>query len=159
MFRIGLGFDSHSFDKEEKKPLKLGGVIIDNEIGLKGHSDADVLLHAITDAILGAIGAPDIGQLFPSSDPKWKNADSRVFLWEALKLMREAGFRIGNLDCVIICDKPKISPYKNQIIENLSKLLKVEPSQINVKGKTTEGFCTLEGISVFCNVLLIKDLT
>ena len=159
MFRVGLGFDSHSFSKEEKKPLKLGGVVIDSEHGLKGHSDADVLLHAITDAILGAIGAPDIGQLFPPSDPKWKNADSKVFLLEALKLMREAGFRIGNLDCVIICDKPKISPYKNRIIENLSKLLKVKPSQINIKGKTTEGFCSLEGISVLCNVLLVKDLT
>jgi len=158
MFRIGLGFDSHPFEEKKTKPLKLGGVIIDTELSLKGHSDADVLLHAITDAILGAVGGPDIGELFPPSDPRWENADSQIFLKEALKLMKESNYRIVNVDCTVICDKPKISLYKGRIIENLAKLLKVESSQINIKGKTTEGFCSLNGIAVICNVLLAKRI-
>jgi len=157
MFRIGFGFDSHPFEEEKNKPLKLGGVIIPDEKGLKGHSDADVLLHAITDAILGAISTPDIGELFPPSDPKWKNANSEIFLKEALRIAQEWGYKIGNVDCTVICQRPKISPYKGKIIENLSKLLKVDKGKVNVKGKTPEGFCNLEGIAVFCNVLLVKS--
>ena len=157
MLRIGLGFDSHPFEKKSTKPLKLGGVVIDTDIGLKGHSDADVLLHAITDAILGAIGAPDIGELFPPNEERWKNADSVIFLKKALNLMHEANYRIVNLDCVIICDRPKIAPYKERIIENLATLLRVENSQINLKGKTTEGFCSSDGITVICNLLLAKS--
>lgn len=156
MFRIGFGFDSHPFDPEGDKPLKLGGVVISEELSLKGHSDADVLLHAITDAILGALSAHDIGELFPPSDPKWKNAPSEIFLKEALRLMEESGYRIGNIDCTIVCDKPKISPHKGRIIENLANLLKVDKERVNIKGKTTEGFCNIEGIAVFCNILLIK---
>ncbi|RME08933.1 MAG: 2-C-methyl-D-erythritol 2,4-cyclodiphosphate synthase, partial [Aquificota bacterium] len=104
--RIGLGFDSHGF--EEGKPLKLGGVRIEFPKGLKGHSDGDVLLHAITDAILGALGEPDIGQLFPDTDPRWKDADSVLFLQEALRRMKARGYRIVNLDCLFIADQPRI---------------------------------------------------
>ena len=156
MFRIGFGFDSHPFDPEGGKPLKLGGVIISEGLSLKGHSDADVLLHAITDAILGAIAAPDIGELFPPSDERWRDAPSEIFLREALRLMEEAGYRIGNIDCTIVCDRPKIAPHKGRIIENLAKLLKVDKGRVNLKGKTSEGFCNIEGIAVFCNTLLIK---
>ncbi len=158
MFRIGLGFDSHPFDPKGTKPLKLGGVVLDEKLSLKGHSDADVLLHAITDALLGAVGGPDIGELFPPSDPRWKNADSTIFLKEALRIVREMGYRIGNLDCVIICDRPKISPHKGKIIQNLARLLEVEESQVNLKGKTTEGFRPSDGISVICNLLLVKRI-
>jgi len=157
MFRIGLGFDSHAFEDKKNKPLKLGGVEIPSDVSLKGHSDADVLLHAITDALLGAISAPDIGQLFPPDNPTWKDADSSIFLLEALKLVKESGYKIGNLDCVIICDIPKIAPYKKKIIQNLAELLKIHESRISVKGKTTEGFIEKnKGITVICNVLLTK---
>ena len=154
MFRVGLGFDSHSFDESKNKPLKLGGVIISEEISLKGHSDADVLLHALTDALLGAVGAPDIGELFPPTSPEWKDADSVIFLNEALRIVREAGFDIVNVDCVIICNRPKISPHKEKIRENLARLLKVDSGRVNLKGKTCEGFCNGDGISVICTVLL-----
>jgi len=156
MFRIGFGFDSHPFDPEGEKPLKLGGVVVSEELSLKGHSDADVLLHAITDAILGALAAPDIGELFPPSDPQWRNAPSEIFLKEALRIMRETNYRIGNIDCTIVCDRPKISPFKGKIIESLAQLLEVDKGRVNVKGKTTEGFCSIDGIAVFCNVLLVK---
>lgn len=157
MFRVGFGFDSHPFEEKANKPLFLGGVVVSNELSLKGHSDADVLLHALVDALLGAVGAPDIGELFPPSDPKWKNANSEIFLHEALRIVRENGYRVGNIDCTLICDKPKIAPHKGKIIDNLARLLKVDKGRVNLKGKTTEGFCDLEGIAVFCTVLLIKD--
>ncbi len=153
--RIGLGFDSHAF--EEGKPLKLGGVVIDFPLGLKGHSDADVLFHAITDAILGALGEPDIGQIFPDKDPRWKKADSKVFLQEAINRMRQKGYRLINLDCVIVADKPKIAPYKDAIKENLSRMLEIAPENISIKGKTREGFCREDGIACFCTILLIHE--
>lgn len=156
MFRVGFGFDSHPFDEKPTKPLKLGGVVITDELSLKGHSDADVLLHAITDALLGAVGAPDIGELFPPSSPEWKNADSSIFLKEALRIVRESGYRIGNIDCTIVCENPKIAPHKGRIIENLAFLLEVDRGRVNIKGKTPEGFCELNGIAVFCNALLVK---
>ncbi len=153
--RIGLGFDSHAF--EEGKALKLGGVVIESSVGLKGHSDADVLLHAITDAILGALGEPDMGQIFSDKDPRWKNADSRLFLQEALRRMKEKSYRILNLDCVLIADKPKIAPHKEAIKKNLSELLSVAPENISIKGKSTEGFCKYDGIACFCTILLIHE--
>jgi 2-C-methyl-D-erythritol 2,4-cyclodiphosphate synthase len=156
MFRVGFGFDSHPFD-ENKRGLKLGGVFVEADFGLKGHSDADVLLHAITDAILGALSAPDIGELFPPSDPQWKDADSVIFLKEALKIMRENGYRIGNIDCTLVCEKPKISPLKEKIRKKLSQLLEIDEGRVNIKGKTPEGFCSLEGIAVYCVALLVKE--
>jgi len=152
MFRIGFGFDSHDF--EEGKPLVLGGVLIDFPKGLKGHSDGDVLLHALTDALLSAVGEEDIGQLFSDKDPRWKSAQSSVFLKSALEKVSKKGYMIVNVDCTLIADEPKIAPIKNKIIQNLSLLLGIEQERISVKGKTREGFCQSEGIACFCVVLL-----
>ena len=152
MFRIGFGFDSHDF--EEGKPLVLGGVLIDFPKGLKGHSDGDVLLHALTDALLSAVGEEDIGQLFSDKDPRWKLAQSSVFLKSALEKVSKKGYMIVNVDCTLIADEPKIAPIKNRIIQNLSLLLGIEQERISVKGKTREGFCQSEGIACFCVVLL-----
>ncbi len=152
MFLIGFGFDSHEF--EENKPLYLGGVYIPYKKGLKGHSDGDALIHAITDAILSALGEPDIGELFPDSDPRWKNVPSMVFLEEAIKRMRSKKFTIVNLDCTVVTNEPKIKDYKTQIKENLSSLLGIDYSKVNVKGKTREGFCKGEGLVCYCVVLL-----
>lgn len=150
--RVGTGFDSHGF--EEGKPLYIGGVKIDFPLGLKGHSDGDVLLHAITDAILGAIGEPDIGELFSDKDERWKGASSEVFLREALERMRQKGFEIVNIDCVLIADRPKIALYKQRIRERLSEILGVPQEAVSLKGKRREGFCDLDGIACLCNVLL-----
>jgi len=152
MFRIGFGFDSHDFEKG--KPLVLGGVLIDFPKGLKGHSDGDVLLHALTDALLSAVGEEDIGQLFSDKDPRWKLAQSSVFLKSALEKVSKKGYMIVNVDCTLIADEPKIAPIKNKIIQNLSLLLGIEQERISVKGKTREGFCQSEGITCFCVVLL-----
>src|SRR5215813_13405923 len=107
--RMGYGWDSHEFKRGV--PLKTGGVILPHPKGLGGHSDGDVLLHAITDALLGAVAAPDIGSLFPPSDPQWKGADSAVFLREALKRVHDAGYEIANLDSTLILSEPKIGPH------------------------------------------------
>ena len=154
MFRIGFGFDSHSF--EEGKPLMLGGVLVDFPKGLKGHSDGDVLLHALTDALLSAVGEEDIGQLFSDKDPRWKDAPSSLFLKSALERVAKKGYHILNVDCTILADEPKVAPIKERIIKSLSSLLGVEPSQVSVKGKTKEGFCKEDGIACFCVVLLGK---
>ncbi|HID65722.1 MAG TPA: 2-C-methyl-D-erythritol 2,4-cyclodiphosphate synthase, partial [Aquificaceae bacterium] len=125
--RIGLGFDSHEF--EAGKKLILGGVEIEYEYGLKGHSDGDALLHAITDAILAAIGEKDIGEIFKDTDPRWKNAPSSIFLKKALELMKDKGFKIINLDCTIIADKPKIAPDKDEIKEKPSQLIGISKNR------------------------------
>ncbi|RLJ70490.1 2-C-methyl-D-erythritol 2,4-cyclodiphosphate synthase [Hydrogenivirga caldilitoris] len=150
--RIGLGFDSHEF--EEGKPLFLGGVRIDFPKGLKGHSDGDVLLHALTDAILGAIGEPDIGELFSDKDERWKGVSSELFLKEAIKRMKGKGYELINLDSVLIANEPKIAPYKETIKEKLSKLTGLPVERISIKGKRREGFCQVEGIACICTVLL-----
>ena len=137
--RIGIGYDIHRFGRNGGT-LKLGGVTIPHPRGLVGHSDADVLLHAITDTLLGAAGAPDLGELFPPSDPTWRKADSRVFLKHAERLARRGGWRIGNLDAVIVADAPAVSPYKAAIRRSIGRLLKVPASSVSLKGKTTEGF-------------------
>ncbi len=154
-FRIGLGFDAHEF--EEGKPLYLGGILIKHHEGLKGHSDGDVLLHAITDALLSAIGEPDIGELFSDKDIRWKNASSEIFLKEALKRAKEKGYSIVNLDCVLVLDSPKISPLKSAIVENLSKIMQVDKSCISIKGKTREGFCKEKGVVCYCVILLSHE--
>ena len=152
--KVGLGFDSHEF--EEGKTLYLGGLKIDFPYGLRGHSDGDVLLHAITDAILGALGEPDIGELFSDKDDRWKGASSRLFLEEALRRMRDKGYEIFNLDCVLIADEPKVTPYKSAIKESLSKLLGIPSESISIKGKRREGFCEAKGMACMCVVLLGK---
>jgi 2-C-methyl-D-erythritol 2,4-cyclodiphosphate synthase len=133
--RVGSGHDSHRL--EPGRPLILGGVRIDHPRGLAGHSDADVVLHAVTDALLGAAGLGDIGEHFPDTDPKWHGADSALFLNEALaKLSRQ---RVVNLDVTIFAQEPKLGPHKHAIRSNLAKLLHVAESAVNVKAKTGEG--------------------
>ncbi|RMH01658.1 MAG: 2-C-methyl-D-erythritol 2,4-cyclodiphosphate synthase [Aquificota bacterium] len=155
MIRVGLGFDSHEF--EQGKELYIGGVRLEYPKGLKGHSDGDVLLHALTDAILGAIGEQDIGQLFSDKDPRWKGAPSEVFLRTALSMAKQKGYRLVNLDCVIIADEPKVAPYKELIVKNLSSLTGLEANFISIKGKRKEGFCKEEGIACFCVVLIENE--
>ena len=116
----------------------LGGMELEHEKGPVGHSDGDTLLHAVTDAILGALGEPDIGRLFPDTAPENEGADSRRFLEEAVLRMKRQGMRIGNMDATIICEKPKISPHADRMAENLAGMLGCDPSQINIKGKTHE---------------------
>jgi len=135
--RIGYGFDSHEF--QPGIPLKIGGIALKHDKGLGGHSDGDVLLHAITDALLGAIAAPDIGALFPPSDPKWKGADSVIFLREALKRVREAGYAIANVDASLIVAAPKIGPYSAAIRTRVAEFLGIDCDCVGLKAKTPEG--------------------
>jgi 2-C-methyl-D-erythritol 2,4-cyclodiphosphate synthase len=135
--RIGLGFDSHAF--KPGVPLVIGGLKIDHPEGLAGHSDGDLLLHAITDALLGAVSAGDIGTFFPPTDPKWKGADSVVFLKTALEEVALAGYKIVNVDCVLIMHRPKIVPIAADIRERLADLLSLDIKNVSIKGKTPEG--------------------
>lgn len=135
--RIGYGFDSHEF--QPGIPLKIGGITLAHEKGLGGHSDGDVLLHAITDALLGAIAAPDIGALFPPSDPKWKGADSALFLREALKRVSDAGYRVANTDATLILAAPKIGPHSKAIRTRVAELLGIPSDCVGLKAKTPEG--------------------
>src|ERR1700733_9848503 len=143
--RIGYGFDSHEFHPDI--PLKIGGIALAYNKGLGGHSDGDVLLHAVTDALLGAVAAPDIGALFPPSDPKWKGADSVVFLREALKRVRDAGYGVANIDASLILAAPKIGPHATQIRTHVAQLLGVAPNCVGLKAKTPEGL-NLENTAV-----------
>jgi 2-C-methyl-D-erythritol 2,4-cyclodiphosphate synthase len=152
--RIGFGWDSHEF--KPGIPLKIGGVTLPHSKGLGGHSDGDVLLHAITDAVLGAIGAPDIGTLFPPSDAQWKGADSVVFLNEALKRMRAAGYAIANVDSSLIMLAPKIGPHAGSIRGHLAKLLDIATDRIGLKAKTPEGIGTDNAAIANVVVLLEK---
>ena len=135
--RIGFGWDSHEF--QSGVLLKIGGVPVAHSKGLGGHSDGDVLLHAITDALLGAIGAPDIGSLFPPSDPQWKGADSVVFLREAQRRVREAGYAISNMDSSLILLAPKIGPHAGTIRTHVAELLGIPKDCVGLKAKTPEG--------------------
>ena len=153
--RIGYGWDSHEFKRGI--PLKIGGVTLDHPKGLGGHSDGDVLLHAITDALLGAVAAPDIGSLFPPSDPQWKGADSTVFLEEALKRVQLAGYRIVNLDSTLILTEPKIGPHTAAIRARVAELLSVSGDAIGIKAKTPEGMGTDNAAIAHVTVLLEKS--
>ncbi len=135
--RIGYGFDSHEF--RPGIPLKIGGITLAHDRGLGGHSDGDVLLHAITDALLGSVAASDIGALFPPSDPKWKGADSVIFLREALKHVREAGYVVANVDASLILAAPKIGPHAAAIRTRVAELLGVSSDCVGLKAKTPEG--------------------
>lgn len=138
--RIGYGWDSHEF--KSGVPLKIGGVAINHPKGLGGHSDGDVLLHAITDALLGAVAAPDIGTLFSPSDARWKGAESSLFLEEALRRVKAAGYKIVNIDSTLILAQPKIGPHASAIRTRLSELLGVDDDCIGIKAKTPEGMGT-----------------
>ncbi|HJS74036.1 MAG TPA: 2-C-methyl-D-erythritol 2,4-cyclodiphosphate synthase [Vicinamibacteria bacterium] len=135
--RTGIGFDAHRL--VEGRPLVLGGERIDYPRGLEGHSDGDALLHALTDALLGSVGALDIGALFPSGDPKWKGAESRVFLERAVAMVGERGYRVSSIDVVVIAEAPKLAPYWPAIRERLSKLLGIDPGMVGLKATTTDG--------------------
>lgn len=138
--RIGFGWDSHEF--KPGIPLKIGGISIPHTAGLGGHSDGDVLLHALTDALLGAVAGPDIGTLFPPSDPQWKGADSSVFLAEAMRRVQVAGYKLVNIDSTLILESPKIGPHAAAIRERVADLLHVPPDRVGLKAKTPEGMGT-----------------
>jgi len=150
--RIGYGFDSHEF--KPGIPLIIGGVKLDHEKGLGGHSDGDVLLHAITDALLGAIAGPDIGSLFPPSDPQWKGADSAVFLREALKRVAAAGYSLVNLDSTLILAAPKIGPHAAAIRKHVAELCGIPEDCVGIKAKTPEGMGTDNAAIAHATVLL-----
>jgi len=157
-FRVGIGYDAHRF--VEGRSLVLGGVTVPHDKGLLGHSDADALCHAVSDAILGAAALGDMGKYFPDTDPKWKDADSLVMLKECARMARAKGWKIGNVDATIVCQKPKLASYLVSMSRMLEENLEVGAEQANVKAKTTEGMGfegREEGLSVQAVVLLQKD--
>jgi 2-C-methyl-D-erythritol 2,4-cyclodiphosphate synthase len=157
VYRIGIGFDAHRFSRGRK--LVLGGVEIPFEFGLEGHSDADVLTHAITDAILGAVGERDIGSHFPGSDPRYKNISSLVLFKEVLALSNSKGFRIENIDSVVVCEKPRLGVYISQIKEKLASVAQISEECLGIKATTTDsmGFTGRgEGIAAYAVVLMKK---
>lgn len=155
--RTGIGFDVHAF--EEGRKLILGGIEIPHNKGLAGHSDADALLHAVTDALLGSIALGDIGTYFPDDDPRYKNADSSVFLKKASELIRNRGFYVNNIDVVVLLQQPKIAPYTQKMREKISKVLDIGSDRISIKATTTEklGFVGREeGISVIAVATVVR---
>jgi len=155
--RTGIGFDVHAF--VEGRKLILGGIEIAHEKGLAGHSDADALLHAVTDAILGSLALGDIGTHFPDDDPRYKNADSAVFLKKAHELIRNRGYYVNNIDIVVMLQQPKISPYVQKMKDKISKILDIGSDRISIKATTTEklGFVGREeGISVMAVVTVVR---
>ena len=153
--RIGFGWDSHEF--KPGIPLKIGGVLLPHDSGLAGHSDGDVLLHALTDALLGAVAAGDIGSYFPPSDPQWKGADSAVFLREAMKQVSSRGYTVGNVDCTLVLAAPKIGSHATSIRENVAALLGITPGQVAVKAKTPEGVGT-DNAAIAHVVVLLSEI-
>ncbi|NQD65867.1 2-C-methyl-D-erythritol 2,4-cyclodiphosphate synthase [Bacillus haikouensis] len=157
MFRIGQGFDVHQLT--EGRPLIMGGITIPYEKGLLGHSDADVLLHAVADGCLGAIAAGDIGKHFPDTDPEFKDADSAKLLQQVWTLVNDQGYELGNIDCTIIAQKPKMAPYIDEMRARIAELLEADITQVNVKATTSEklGFTGRgEGIAAQTTVLIKK---
>lgn len=156
-FRVGQGFDVHAL--VEGRPLIIGGVAIPHTHGLLGHSDADVLLHAVTDAILGAAGLGDIGRHFPDTDPAYKGADSRVLLRAAVQKVADAGWKVVNVDATVHAQAPKIGPHAAAMAANMAADLGIAPADINIKAKTNEGLGYLgrkEGIAATVVALLAK---
>ena len=159
MFKVGIGFDAHRLAKG--RPLIIGGVKIPYDLGLSGHSDADVLIHAIIDAILGALAMGDIGTHFPDNDPAYKDIDSTILLRKVMELVKKEGYRINNLDNTIVAEMPKLAPHIPGMKERLSEVLNILPGQINIKATTTEGmgFCGRgEGISAISIVSIKKSV-
>lgn len=153
--RAGIGYDSHRF--APGRPLVLGGVVIDHPLGLEGHSDADAVAHAATDAVLGAAGAGDIGTHFPPSDERWRGADSIALLRAATALIAEQNYQVVNLDVTVICEAPKIGPHVAQMRERLAQALGIAPRLVSVKGKTNEGMGWIgrgEGIAAMAVALV-----
>lgn len=152
--RVGLGYDVHRFNG--RGPVKLGGVSIPSPRGLSGHSDADVLLHALTDALLGAVGAPDIGELFPPGDARFRKMDSARFVKKALEIVRRKGLAVGNVDATVVADAPKLTGHKGRISRSIGALLGVPAEDVSVKAKTTEGFAPGRGGIAAHAVVLLK---
>ncbi len=158
--RTGMGFDLHAFGGDG--PIVLGCVTIPCDKGLVGHSDADVVSHAVTDAFLGAFGLGDIGEYFPNSDPQWAGKDSRHFLTHALGLVNERGWSISNVDCTVICETPQIAPHREKIRTQLAATLAVQVDQVSVKAATTEHLGALgrkEGIAALAIATFVPDQT
>ena len=157
-FRVGTGYDFHSF--EEGQTLVLGGVVIPHDRGLKGHSDADALLHAIMDALLGAAGLKDIGSYFPDTDPKYREISSLLLLEKVYRLVRGKGFSVGNIDLTVIAEEPRIYPHIEAMKVTLARTLHLKPDQIGIKATTMEGKGPIgrrEGLAVQAVALLIKE--
>lgn len=153
-FRVGIGYDSHRFIAGRK--LILAGVEVPFERGLDGHSDADVILHAISDAVCGACGLPDIGRLFPDTDPKWQGADSGLLLAQIVGKAHQAGWQIGNVDAVLIAQKPKIADYVPQMQTNVAKWLQIPTECVNIRGKTAENLGALgAGLGMACHAVCV----
>jgi len=157
-FRVGTGYDFHSF--EEGRTLVLGGVVIPHDRGLKGHSDADALLHAVMDALLGAAGLKDIGSYFPDTDPQYREISSLLLLEKVYRLVRGKGFSVGNIDLTVIAEEPRIQPHVEAMKANLARSLHLEADQIGIKATTMEGKGPIgrrEGLAVQAVALLIKE--
>ena len=154
--RIGYGWDSHEF--KAGVPLKIGGITLPYDKGLGGHSDGDVLLHAITDALLGAIAGPDIGSLFPPSDPRWEGTDSAIFLREALKRVTAGGYELVNLDSTLILAAPKIGPHAEAIRKHVAELCGIAADCVGIKAKTPEGMGT-DNAAIAHVAVLLKIVT
>jgi 2-C-methyl-D-erythritol 2,4-cyclodiphosphate synthase len=155
--RIGNGYDIHRLVRD--RALILGGINIPHELGLLGHSDADVLTHAIMDAMLGALSLGDIGHYFPPTDPQWKGADSMVLLQQVHQLILDKGWQIGNIDSVIVAERPKLKPHLEKMRDRLSSVLQVNPDQIGIKATTNEKLGPVgreEGIAAYTVVLLVS---
>jgi 2-C-methyl-D-erythritol 2,4-cyclodiphosphate synthase len=153
--RIGQGFDVHRF--KQGRPLKVCGRAIPNEVGLDGHSDADVALHAVTDAILGALARGDLGDHFPDNDPRWRQADSSIFVARAMEMVKADGYELVNCDLTLIGERPRIAPYREQLRASLAQILGVPLSVVSVKATTTEGLGFVgrgEGLAALAIVLL-----
>lgn len=155
MIRVGFGYDSHRFDAQ--RPLRLGGIEIADHPGLLGHSDGDAIAHAVTDAVLGAAAAGDIGQHFPPSDSRWKDADSVQLLTGAVQVVADLGFRVGNVDVTVVCESPRIGPHVAAMRSALAPALGVTEGQVSIKGKSNEGMGWTgsgEGLAVYAVTLL-----
>jgi 2-C-methyl-D-erythritol 2,4-cyclodiphosphate synthase len=156
MFRVGLGHDTHRLGPD--RPLILGGLRIEHPRGLIGHSDADVVLHALTDALLGAAGLGDIGDAYPDTDPKYKDCDSRVFVTETLKRLGEIGYRVVNIDLTVFAEEPKLGPIKTKMREHLAQMLSLAEDAVNVKAKTGEKVGAIgRGEAIGCQVIALIE--
>jgi len=158
-FRVGTGVDVHAFAAEAGRPLILGGVTLPGAPGLAGHSDADVLLHAVVDALLGAAGLGDIGGLFGSADPRWAGAASAVFVTETTARVRAAGWEVGNVAATLVAARPRLGPHRAAMATSTARLLGVDPDQVNVGATTTDGLGATgrgEGIACLATALLVR---
>ena len=154
--RVGQGFDIHRFSDDPARTLVLGGVVFNGERGLHGHSDADAVAHAVTDALLGAAGLGDIGQRFPDDDPQWKGADSLQLLRHTVGLLADAGWMVGNVDCSVVCEQPKLAPRRDEMQQRLSA---AAGAPVTVKGRRAEGLGALgrsEGIACWAVAVIVR---